>query len=115
MSILASDKKAETNVIGVIVGILVMIIISILVFYNIAANIDYDDINQDIAENVYGYGRDSSDETGVNEAWEQYNNTTPASNGSDNTLEQAAIVFQIFPIIVIVIIAAVIIGYVSRI
>jgi len=110
-----SDEQAEVKMVGMVIGIFITIIISVLVLYNIAGSIDYDNANQNIAENVYGYGADATDETGINEAWEQYNATTPATNGSDDTLDQAATFFQIAPIIGIVIVAVVILGYVSKI
>jgi len=111
-----SNEEADAKMVGMVVGLLVTIIISVLIFYNIAGSMDYTSANENIAENVYGYGDGvGTDLNGTSSDWEQFNATTPASNGSDDTLDQAATFFQIAPIIAIVIVAVVILGYVSRI
>ena len=84
------DEEADAKMVGAVVGILVTIIIAVLVFYNIAGSINASTIDSDL--------------TG-----------TPAQNATDDTLDQAATFFQIAPIIAIVIVAVVILGYVSRI
>ena len=84
------DEHADVKMIGAVVGILVTLIIAVLVFYNIAASIDTTSIDADL--------------TG-----------TPAANATDATLDQAGTFFGIAPIIAIVIVAVVILGYVSRI
>jgi len=84
------DEKADVKMIGMVVGILVTLIIAVLVFYNIAASIDTTTIDADL--------------TG-----------TPAANATDSTLDQAGTFFTIAPIIAIVIVAVVILGFVGRI
>lgn len=86
-----ADKDANTAMIGAVVGIMVTIIIAVLVFYNIAASIDTADIDAE-----FGAG-------------------TPAGNATNATLDQAETFFTIAPIIGIVVVAVVILDYVSRI
>ena len=87
---LSQNNKADIKMIGAVVGILVTLIVAVLVFYNIAGSIDTTTIDAGL--------------TG-----------TPAANATDDTLSQAATFFSIAPIIAIVIVAVVILGYVSRI
>ena len=87
------DDHADTKMIGMVVGVLVTIIIAVLIFYNIASSIDTTTIDSNIG-NV---------------------NATPAANATDDTLDQAATFFTIAPIIAIVVVAVVILGYVSKI
>ena len=86
------DDHADTKMIGMVVGILVTIIIAVLIFYNIAGSIDTTSIDANF---------------GTNE--------TPAANATDDTLDQASTFFTIAPIIAIVVVAVVILGYVSKI
>ena len=90
MRSLLKDQKADIKMIGAVVGILVTLIVAVLVFYNIAGSIDTTTIDAGL--------------TG-----------TPAANATDDTLSQASTFFSIAPIIAIVIVAVVILGYVSRI
>ena len=87
---LSQNNKADIKMIGAVVGILVTLIVAVLVFYNIAGSIDTTTIDAGL--------------TG-----------TPAANATDDTLSQAATFFSIAPIIAIVIVAVVILGYVGRI
>jgi len=87
---LLEDDEADVKMIGMVVGILVTLIIAVLVFYNIAGSIDTTGIDAGL--------------TG-----------TPAANATDDTLDQAETFFGIAPIIAIVIVAVVILGYVSKI
>jgi len=90
MKPILKNDEADVKMIGAVVGILVTLIIAVLVFYNIAASIDVTTIDAEF--------------TG-----------TPAANATDATLEQAETFWSIAPIICIVIVAVVILGYVSRI
>ena len=94
MKPILKDNDADVKMIGMVVGLLVTIIISILIFYNIAASVDTTTIDTN-----FGVG----------------NNETPAANASDNILSQSATFFSIAPIIAIVVVAVVILAYVSRI
>ena len=87
---LSQNNKADIKMIGAVVGILVTLIVAVLVFYNIAGSIDTTTIDAGL--------------TG-----------TPAANATDDTLSQASTFFSIAPIIAIVVVAVVILGYVSRI
>ena len=87
---LIENKEADSRMIGMVVGVLVTIIIAVLVFYNIAGSIDASTVDAEL--------------TG-----------TPAQNATDDVLDQAATFFQIAPIIAIVLVAVVILGYVSKI
>jgi len=84
------NDEADVKMIGMVVGILVTLIIAVLVFYNIAGSIDTTGIDADL--------------TG-----------TPAANATEDTLDQSATFFSIAPIIAIVVVAVVILGYVSKI
>ena len=84
------NNHADVRMIGAVVGILITLIIAVLVFYNIAGSIDTTTIDGEL--------------TG-----------TPSANATDDTLAQAATFFQIAPIIAIVVVAVVILGYVSKI
>jgi len=111
-----SNENADVRMVGMVVGLLITIIISVLIFYNIAGSMDYTTANENVAENVYGLTDGvGTDLNGTSSDWEQFNATVPASNASDENLDQAATFFQIAPIIAIVIVAVVILGYVSRI
>ena len=104
------DNHADAKMVGVVVAIFITLIISVLVLYNVAGSIDYTSANENIAENVYGHtapggGADAS----------SWNGTVPATNSSNNILDQAATFFQIAPIIGIVVVAVVILGYVGKI
>lgn len=87
------DEEGSAKMVGAVVGILVTLIIAVLVFYNIAASIDTTSIDADIGEA----------------------SQVDAANATDDTLSQAATFFQIAPIIAIVVVAVVILGYVSKI
>jgi len=84
------NDKADAKMIGAVIGILITLIITVLVFYNIAASIDTTAIDADLAD-------------------------TPSADAVDVTLDQASTFFQIAPIIAIVVVAVVILSYVSRI
>ena len=91
--------------VGAVVGILVTLIIAVMVFYNVAGAIDGSSADDNIQENVYGLN-----------ATERASSTiTPATNGTDSTLDQAATFFTIAPIIAIVIVAVIILKYVGDI
>ena len=94
MKPLYKDDNADTKMVGMVVGVLVTLIISILVFYNIAASIDTTTVDS-------SFGVD--------------NNETPAGNATTEILDQSQTFFAIAPIIAIVIVAVVILAYVSRI
>jgi len=89
MQRLKDNEAGSVKMVGMVVGILVTLIIAVLIFYNIAASIDTSTIDSEL--------------TG-----------TPAANASGDTLDQAATFFTIAPILAIVIVAVVIIGYVTR-
>jgi len=112
----SKNEHADVRMIGGVVALLVTLIVSVLVFYSIAGGVDYTTANEKIAENVYGYGNGvGTDLNGTSSDWEQFNATTPASNASDDTLDQAGTFYEIAPIIAIVIVAVVILGYVGKI
>lgn len=84
---------ADVRMIGIVVGIFVTLAIAVVVFYNIAASIDATSLDADIGET----------------------NTVEVANATDNVLDHTATFFEIAPIIGIVIVAVVILGYVGRI
>jgi len=90
----AGDKaEAAVGMVGVIVGILITLMVVVLVFYNIVGSIDTSSIDSEIGEAT----------------------TTPSDNATSNVLTQAETVFTIMPIVCIVIVAVVILTYVSKI
>jgi len=90
---LLKNDEADVKMIGAVVGILITLIIAVLVFYNIAGSIDTTSIDDN-----FGGAK-----------------TIPAANATEDTLDQSATFFQIAPIIAIVVVAVVILGYVNRI
>ena len=96
MKPLLRNKEANVQMIGGVVGILVTLIIAVLVFYNIAASIDASDADTDIAANIDA-------------------NRADAANATVATLDQSATFFTIAPIIAIVVVSVVILGYVAKI
>ncbi len=97
--------------VGAIVGILVTLIVAVLVYYNIALAIDTSSVDTNIKENVYGL-TEVNDNDAANATW---NATAPAANATDDNLDQAGTFFTIAPIIAIVVVAVVILNYVSKI
>lgn len=102
---LTTDNHADVKMIGMVVGILVTLIVSVLVFFNIAASIDTSGVDEKVAENCYGLTPNT----------DAYNNSDEVTNASSATLSQSETFFAIAPIIAIVIVAVVILGYVSKI
>jgi len=86
---LKKNDSGNVQMVGMVVGLLITIIIAVLIFYNVAGSIDTTTIDAEL--------------TG-----------TPAANATDDTLDQAATFFTIAPILALVIIAVIIIGYVTR-
>jgi len=91
--------------VGVVVGIFVTLIISVLVLYSVASSTTFStSLEQDInAARGYSSGTDI------------YNNTTSAADSTTDILDQAGTFFQIAPIIGIVVVAVIILGYVGKI
>lgn len=94
---LKENENADVRMIGAVVGILVTLIIATLVFYNIAASIDISTVDSDL-------------QTALGDSGATY-----AANATEETLDMASTFFTIAPIIAIVIVAVVILGYVGRI
>ena len=84
------DHGAQMAMVGQAVGLLITLIIVVLVYYNIAASVDTTGIDAKLPG-------------------------TPAGNATAATNSQAATFFTIAPIVGIVIVAVVVIGYVQRI
>ena len=84
------NKLAQMGMVGAAIGLLITLIIAVLVYYNVSASIDTTTIDASL-------------------------NGSPAANATENTNDQASTFFTIAPIIVIVIVAVVVIGYVQRI
>ena len=93
------DENGNVKMIGMVVGILVTLMIAVLIFYNIAASIDADSVDEDLQDQL---GNDAND-------------VEYAANATGDTLDQSATFFTIAPIIAIVVVAVVILGYVSKI
>jgi uncharacterized integral membrane protein len=96
--ILYGKDRAQMGMVGAAVGLLITLIIVVLIYYNITASIDTSSIDRKMGWN--------------GSALDKY---TPAANATKSINEQAATFFVIAPIIAIVIVAVVVIGYVQRI
>ena len=81
---------AQMGMVGAAIGLFITLIISVLIYYNIAGSIDTTTIDAKL-------------------------DGTPAANATGNVNDQAATFFTIAPIVGIVIVAVVVIGYVQRI
>jgi len=92
------NTLADVGTIGAAVAILVTIMVSILIVYNIAASIDANDIDTSL-QSALGEGRD----------------VIFAQNATKDTLDQSATFYTIAPLIVVVLVAVVILGYVIQI
>jgi len=97
MKKLWSDKTASVAMVGAAVAIIVTIFVSILIVYNIAASIDASTLDTDLQA-----------ATGNPTTW------TPAANATDDTLTQTQTFYTVAPLIVVVLAAVVILGYVTR-
>ena len=93
---LMTNNHADVKMIGAVVGLLITIIIAVLVFYTIAGSMDNTTLDAKFTRG------DSL-------------NNTPAANATDDILDQGGTFFQIAPIIAIVVVAVVILGYVGKI
>jgi hypothetical protein len=87
---LKTNDKAQMQMVGAAVGLFITLIITVLIYYNIAGSIDTTAIDAKLPG-------------------------TPAGNATTATNNQAATFFTIAPIIGIVIVAVVVIGYVKNI
>ena len=90
------DNNANLQIIGQAVGLLITLIIVVLVYYNISAS----------SYHTMSYGTETTAQSAL---WNASNNATTAVNN------QAATFFTISPIIVLVMVAVVVIGYVKMI
>jgi len=84
------QNSAQMGMIGAAVGLLITLSITILIFYNIAASVDAHAIDAE-------------------------NGNLGAEDAVNATMDQAATFFTIAPILAIVIVAVVVIGYVQHI
>jgi O-antigen/teichoic acid export membrane protein len=87
---LKQDDKGQMSFIGAAVGLLITLAIVVLIFYNIVGSLDTTSIDAKL-------------------------DGTPAANATRAVMDQSATFFTIAPIIAIVIVAVVVIGYVQRI
>ena len=105
---LLGNKKAQMGMIGAAIGLLITLIICVLVYYNIAASVDTDTLEDDLRTSM-GYTKADND------SWAAWNASTPVANGTNGINDQAGTFFTIAPIVVLVIVAVVVIGYVKSI
>jgi len=104
MKKLISDNNADVKMIGAVVGILITLIIAVLVFYSVASGVGSDLTTLD-----------TNSAAATNKGADAQANTTYVTNATNDALDQAATFFQIAPIIAIVVVAVVILGYVGKI
>jgi len=103
MKTLLRNKNGNVQMIGVAVATLVAIFIAVLVVYNIAGSIETSDVDADLRT-------DLADLVGDVETNMRY-----AGNATVDTLDQSATFFTIAPLIVVVMVAVIILGYVITI
>jgi hypothetical protein len=84
------NKAGQFGMVGAAVGLLITLIIAVLIYYNIAASLDTTAVDAKLPG-------------------------TPAANATTAINNQANTFFTIAPIVAIVIVAVVVIGYVQRI
>lgn len=84
------NDHGQMQMVGAAVGLFITLIVAVLIYFNIAGTIDTTTIDANFAG-------------------------TPAANATDATNSQASTFFTIAPIIGVVIVAVVIIGYVNKI
>ena len=94
-----TNKDADVSLIGAAVAILVTIMVSVLIVYNIASSIDAGDVDTDLQEAI---GNDAND-------------VTYAANATMSALDQSETFYVLAPLIVIVLIAVTILGYIVMI
>jgi hypothetical protein len=87
---LLKDNDAQVGYIGAAVGLLISLLIVVMIFYSIAASLDTTSIDAKMAGD-------------------------PALNATNAVMSQSATFFVVAPIVSIIIIAMVIIAYVSHI
>ena len=92
---------AQMAMVGAAIGLFITLIIAIILYYNIASAIDTTAIDANFNKDVVG--------------WAGTNGSRPAYNATTGINDQAATFFTIAPIVGIVIVAVVVIGYVQRI
>ena len=86
----SKNNRAQMGMIGAAIGLLITLIIAVLVYYNISASLDTTSVDAVL-------------------------NGSPAANATEATNDQAGTFFTIAPIVVLVIVAVVVIGYVKSI
>jgi len=102
---LMKNNHADVKMIGMVIAIFITLIVSVLVVYTMASNTTFTTEQERAINAARGYTVNT----------DQYNNSTAGGNASANILSQSATFFQIAPIIGIVVVAVVILGYVSKI
>lgn len=105
---LMTNNHADAKMIGVVIAIFITLIISILLVYTIASSTTFSTATEQKITAARGYPTSG-------DGMDYYNNSTSAGNSSTDILDQAGTFFQIAPIIGIVIVAVVILGYVGKI
>ena len=103
-----SNNNANVAMIGTAVALLVTIMVSILVVYSILGTVDTDDVDENFGD--WGAGRYA--EGG---SLEKVNGSTPSLNATNAVTDQAATFYTLAPLIVVVLVAVVILGYVTTI
>lgn len=96
---LLKNENANVKMLGGVVALLIMLAVGILVAYTIVGSVWGDAATLD---HTSFQGNNSR-------------NATPMQNATNDTLAQMTTFFSVAPIIAIVIVAVVILGYVSRI
>ena len=101
------NNDGSVQMVGVAVATLVSILIAVMVVYNIAASIDTDTDDQ-IALNI-------QDTLGEGDGTAGDDHANYSGNATRDVLDQSATFFTIAPLIVVVMVAVIILGYVITI
>jgi len=112
MKKLLKNNHADISAVTTSVAIIVMIVISIVIVYNIATSLNMGNVDDTIAEQIYGYSQTNWDAGGSNASRAAHNATMPGANATDEVLSHSETFYTLAPLIVIVLIAVVILGYV---
>ena len=111
---LFGNKHAQMGMVGAAIGLFITLIICVLIYYNIAASIDTTTIEDNVRK-AEGFTYPSGETAADNASRAAWNASKPVANATGAVNSQSETFFTIAPIVGIVIVAVVVIGYVQRI
>jgi len=110
---LLKNTNGDMNMILSAVIMAIVFAIGIIIVFNVVGGIsdDLSSLDGDLAL-AKGLSKGASDETGINEAWENYNASTIATNATDDLLSNVETFYTVAPIALIVVAAVGILSYI---